>query len=166
MPKDIRSELFGGEDSPDSVSSIPAEPDERIKGSDLPEGAASDPKSASGFEYEEDIEQALESKVETYNENFEDPDERNDEVTVNQVRAVFRRGMGAFSDSHNPNASRRSWGFGRVNEFLERSANKDEDAGFEVDDDYTQDDDLLPRGLPGSTLEDDEVADSNGPDLR
>ena len=32
--------------------------------------------------------------------------------------------------------------------------------------DYDQDDDLLPRGLPGSTLEDDGVPDSNGPDLR
>lgn len=162
---DIEDRLFGGPDSNDAVSSIPAEPDERIEGSDIPEGAASDPKSASEFEYDDDIESVLENKVDTYNERYEDSDERNDEVTDNMVRAVFRRGMGAFSSSHNPSASRRSWGLGRVNEFLERAANKDEDAGFEVDSDYTQDDDLLPRGLPGSELKDSEVPESNGPDL-
>jgi hypothetical protein len=48
---------------------------------------------------------------------------------------------------------------------LERSANLDEDAGFTVDDEYTQDDDLLPRGVPESTLGDDEVPESNGPDV-
>jgi len=160
-------ELFGGKDTPDEVASIPAEPEERIEGSDeVPEDAAADPLSASKFRYEDDIEQALEDKVDTYNRRFEDASDRNDEVTDNMVRAVFRRGMGAYSDTHNPSASRRSWAFGRVNEFLERSANKDQDAGFEVDDEYTQDDDLLPRGLPGSDLKDDEVPQTNGPDLR
>lgn len=162
MPKD----LFGGEDSSDKVSSIPAEPEERIEGSELPDGAAADPLSASDFEYSPDIESALDDKVDTYNDRFEDASDRNDKVTQPMARAVFRRGLGAYSDSHNPDASRRSWAFGRVNEFLERSANKDENAGFEVDDEYTQDDDLLPRGLPGSTLEDDEVTEMNGPDLR
>lgn len=162
MPK----ELFGGEDSPDDISSIPAEEDERIVGSDLPEDAASDPLAASEFEYSADIESALDMKVDTWNDRFEDASDRNDEVTDNMVRAVFRRGMGAYSDSHNPNASRRSWAFGRVNEFLERAGNQDQNAGFAVDDDYTQDDDLLPRGLPASDLADDEVPASNGPDLR
>jgi hypothetical protein len=57
-------------------------------------------------------------------------------------------------------------GFARVNEFLERAANLDENAGFEVEDEYRQDDDLLPRGFGPSTLEDDEVSQRNGPDLR
>jgi hypothetical protein len=158
---------FGGEDSGDSISSIPADESERVRGSDeVPDGAASDPLAASEFEYTRPIESAIDEKRRTYNQRYEDADERNDEVTDNMLRAVFSRGMGAFSDSHNPNASRRSWAMGRVNEFLEHAANEDEDAGFEVDDDYTQDNDLLPRGVPGSTLQDDEVPDSNGPDLR
>lgn len=159
-------ELFGGDDSPDDISSIPADESERIVGSDLPDGAAADPLSAAEFEYSSGIEGALDEKVETYNERFEDASDRNDEVTDNMVRAVFRRGMGAYSDSHNPNASRRSWAFGRVNEFLEHAANKDQNAGFDVDDEYDQDNDLLPRGLDGSTLADDEVPETNGPDLR
>jgi hypothetical protein len=158
--------LFGGPDSSDTVSSVPAEAEERIQGSDLPDGSASSPLAASEFEYNDGIEEALDNKVETWNDRFEDPDERNDEVTDNMVRAVFRRGMGAFSDSHNPQASRRSWGMGRVNEFLERAANLDEGAGFDVDPEYQQDDDLLPRGIAESTLTDDEVPGSNGPDLR
>jgi hypothetical protein len=159
------SDLFGGEDSSDGISSIPAEPEERIRGSELPADAAADPLAASQFRYDDEIERVFDEKRQRYNERFEDSDERNDEVTDNMLRAVFRRGMGAFSDTHNPSASRRSWGFGRVNEFLERSANLDEDAGFTVDDEYTQDDDLLPRGVPESTLGDDEVPESNGPDL-
>jgi len=161
-PKD----LFGGMDTSDEVSSIPAEESERIQGSDLPDGAAADPLSASEFDYASGIESALDEKRETFNDKFDDADTKNDAVTDNQLRAVFRRGMGAYSSTHNPNASRRSWAFGRVNEFLERAANQDDDAGFSVDDEYDQDDDLLPRGIPGSTLEDDEVPSSNGPDLR
>jgi len=162
----VPDDLFGGMDSSDEISSIPAEKSERVQGSEIPEGAASDPLSASEFEYDAGIEDVLEDKVETYNDRFEDANEKNDEMTVNMARAVFRRGLGAYSSSHNPNASRRSWALGRTNEFLELSANKDEDAGFDVDPDYSQDDDLLPRGLPGSTLEDDQVPESNGPDLR
>jgi len=159
-------DLFGGDDSNDAISSIPADESERIAGSDsVPDGAASDPLSASQFAYDDGIEETLDAKAETWNDNFEDADEANDEVTDNMLRGVFRRGMGAYSDSHNPGASRRSWALGRVNEFLERAANQDENAGFEVDDDYRQDDDLLPRGIPGSSLEDDEVPPSNGRDL-
>lgn len=166
MSSDPPDDLFGGSDSPDDISSIPAEPAERIEGSDVPDDAAASPKNAEQFRYDDDIEAALDDKVETFNDRFDGPDTRNDAVTDEMARAVFRRGMGAFSDSHNPNASRRSWGFGRVNEFLERAANLDDDAGFEVDEDYTQDDDLLPRGIDESTLEDDEVGPENGPDIR
>jgi hypothetical protein len=74
--------------------------------------------------------------------------------------------MGAFADTHDPDASINSWMLGRANEFLEKAANQDENAGFAVDDEYTQDDDLLPRGFEASALEDDEVNPSNGPDLR
>jgi hypothetical protein len=49
---------------------------------------------------------------------------------------------------------------------LEKAANADENAGFDVSENYTQDEDLLPRGLEPSTLKDDEVNPANGPDLR
>jgi hypothetical protein len=171
MGKKIEEELFGGPDSPDEEAQTPAAPDERIEGSDIPDGAASSPRKAAQFEYSNPVEEALRDKVETWNREFEDASDRNDEVEVPMVRAVFRRGMGAYSETHDPDVDegmdgRRDWGFARVNEFLERAANLDENAGFEVEDEYRQDDDLLPRGFGPSTLEDDEVSERNGPDLR
>jgi hypothetical protein len=74
--------------------------------------------------------------------------------------------MGAYAETSAPNASLMTWTLGRQNEFLEKAANADQNAGFEVDDAYTQDNDLAPRGLEHSTLKDDEVNPSNGPDLR
>jgi len=102
----------------------------------------------------------------THNREFEDASDRNDRVTEDMLAAVSVRAMGAFESSSLPEADLFSWVGGRQNEFLERAANLDENAGFDVSDEYRQDDDLLPRGLPASTLEDDEVNPGNGPDLR
>lgn len=156
---------FGGQDSPDELSQTPAE-DLPQSGDEFPDGFGSDPRSADLDAFAEPFEGILEDKVATYNERFEDADERNDEVTDDMVAAVAHRARGAFVQTHDPRADSTDWVLGRVNEFLERAANIDEDAGFEVADNYRQDDDLLPRGLEPSTLDDDEVNPGNGPDLR
>jgi len=161
----MTKELFGGPDSPDDVASTPAE-DLPETGDEFPDAFASDPASADLDAFAEPFEGILRDKVETYNERYEDASDRNDRVTEDMVAAVGVRAMGAFTDTHDPDASINSWMLGRVNEFLEKSANQDQDAGFEVDGAYTQDNDLLPRGFEESTLEDDEVNPSNGPDLR
>jgi len=156
---------FGGPDSPDDVAATPAG-DLPESGDEFPDGFAADPRSADLDEFSQPFEGILRKKVETYNERYEDASDRNDRVTEDMVAAVGVRAMGAFTDSHDPDASINSWMLGRVNEFLEKSANQDENAGFSVDEAYTQDNDLLPRGFEASTLADDEVNPSNGPDLR
>lgn len=159
-------ELFGGEDSPTEDSQTPADV-EVEDGDEFPDGFGASPRKADLDAFAGPFQDVLEQKVDTYNETFEDASDRNDEVTDDMVAAVAHRARGAYVETHDPEAEvSTDWVLGRVNEFLERAANQDEDAGFEVSDKYRQDDDLLPRGLPASTLEDDEVNPGNGPDLR
>jgi len=62
------------------------------------------------------------------------------------LKAVFRRGAGAYSSSHRPTItdgkpnSRTAWAYARVNKFLEKKA------GNPLKKAYTQDDDLLKNG--------------------
>lgn len=161
-----KDQLFGGPDSPTEESQTPADIDVE-DGDEFPDGFGADPKSADLDEFAEPFQSVLEEKVDTYNEEFEDASDRNDKVTDDMVAAVAHRARGAYVETHDPAADVSfDWVAGRVNEFLERAANQDENAGFEVDEAYRQDDDLLPRGFEASTLEDDEVNASNGPDLR
>jgi hypothetical protein len=159
-------DLFGGPDAPDSLSDTPTEGviDE---GTDkFPDGFASSPRKADADDMAPVMQDIIEDKVEIYNEEFEDASDRNDEVTEDMLAAVSVRGMGAYAETSAPNASLMTWTLGRQNEFLEKQANADENAGFTVDDAYTQDDDLAPRGFDHSSLKDDEVNPGNGPDLR
>jgi hypothetical protein len=165
MSDDIR-DLFGGPDSPDEMAQMPADDELPKEGDEFEDGFAADPRSADLDDFAEPFEGILRDKVETYNEEFEDGDEKNDRVTEDMIAAVAHRARGAYTDTHDGRAGSVDWMFARANEFLERAANLDENAGFEVDPEYTQDDDLLPRGLEESTLEDDEVNPDNGPDLR
>jgi hypothetical protein len=158
--------LFGGPDAPNPEAQTPTEDVVDVGPDEFPDGFASDPRSADADELGEPLEGTVEDKVETYNEEFEDASDRNDRVTEDMLAAVSVRAMGAFEESSLPEANLMEWTLGRQNEFLERAANLDEDAGFEVSDAYRQDDDLLPRGFEASTLEDDEVNPGNGPDLR
>jgi len=157
-------DLFGGKDA-DNADITPNDIED-VGADEFPDGFAADPKSADFDDLDPIFQEQIDDKVETYNERFEDAGERNDRVTRDMLAAVTLRSFGAFESSSLPDASLFSWAGGRQNEYLERAANLDEDAGFEVDDAYRQDDDLLPRGLEESTLEDGEVNPSNGPDLR
>jgi hypothetical protein len=159
------TDLFGGKDAPNPEAQTPNDIED-VGADEYPDGFASDPRSADFDELDPLWQDMIDGKVETWNEEFEDASDRNDEVTRDMLAAVSVRAMGAFESSSLPEADIVSWTGGRQNEFLELAANQDENAGFEVDDAYTQDNDLLPRGLPDSTLKDDEVNPSNGPDLR
>jgi hypothetical protein len=160
----MTKELFGGPDAPNEAQTPN---DIRDVGPDeFADGFAADPRSADFDELDPVFQNQIEDKVERYNERFEDASDRNDRVTEDMLAAVSVRAMGAFESSSLPDANLFSWVGGRQNEFLERAANQDENAGFEVSEEYRQDDDLLPRGFEASTLEDDEVNPGNGPDLR
>ena len=59
------------------------------------------------------------------------------------LKAVYRRGAGAYSTSHAPKMSRHGWAIARVNAFLKllRTGRPSNSA-------YTTDNDLLPKGHP------------------
>jgi hypothetical protein len=118
----------------------PAKPSERISGSERnPEGSASG--SRGGIEISEATEETLRNKVDEHNEKHGDTDSK--KVDLGMLKAVYRRGAGAFSTSHRTGVGREQWSIARVNAFLYLVRNgKPEDA------DYTTDFDLLPDGHP------------------
>ena len=124
----------------DSDSSTPAKPSERVTGSDQnPEGSASG--SRGGIEISAAQAKALEKKRDDHNEKHGDKEGK--KVNLGMLKAVYRRGAGAFSTSHRPGMTRQQWSMARVNAFLYLVRNgKPENAK------YTTDYDLLPKGHP------------------
>lgn len=125
-----------------SVAQTPAPKKDRIYGSERnPKGSASSSKSASKIELSESIINTLENKRDEYNAKHP-----NGKVTLATLKAVFRRGAGAYSSSHRPTItggrpnSRSAWAFARVNKFLLKKG------GTKVKAAYVQDDDLMERG--------------------
>ena len=124
----------------DRISATPAKPSERIEGSDenKPGTAAG---SRGGIEISEAQEKALEKKRDEHNEKHGDV--KSKRVDLGMLKAVYRRGAGAFSTSHRPGMSRQQWSMARVNAFLYLVRN-----GRPKDAKYTTDNDLLPKGHP------------------
>jgi hypothetical protein len=117
----------------------PAEPSERIKGSKKnKKGSASkaNSKIAVGS-----VLGSLKEKVSKHNEKY--GKEKGKRVTLGMLKAVYRRGTGAFSSTHRPSMSRSGWGVARVNAFLKLVR-----SGRPSNPKYTQDNDLLPAGHP------------------
>ena len=67
-------------------------------------------------------------------------------ATLGMLKAVYRRGAGAYSTSHAPKMSRDGWAMARVNAFLTLLR-----TGRPSNSGYKQDNDLLPKGHPRST---------------
>jgi len=110
---------------------------DQIKGSDRnKKGSASDGK---GVTFTAAITTSLEKKVKEHNEKA--PNGR--KVTLAKLKAVYRRGAGAFSTSHRPDQNRNSWAMARVNAFLKLVR-----SGKPKNAKYVQDNDLLPKMHP------------------
>ena len=119
-----------------SEAQTPSPKKDRIKGSKVnPKGSASSAKSAKSIELSDSIITTLENKRDEYNKKHP-----NGKVTLGALKAVFRRGAGAFSSSHRPGMSRSGWAFARVNKFLLKKG------GTKVKAAYVQDDDLMEKG--------------------
>ena len=88
---------------------------------------------------------ALRDKMREHNESYgADPAKR---ASLSMLKAVYRRGSGAFSTSHSPAVrSREQWALARVNAFLMLLR-----TGAPRNPKYTTDNDLLPREHPRST---------------
>jgi hypothetical protein len=121
----------------------PAAPSERRRGSDKNKpGSASSARG--GIKIDASTEKALKNKVKEHNEKHGEKSSK--KVTLGMLKAVWRRGAGAFSTSHRPSQNRASWSMARVNAFLKlvRSGKPDNPK-------YTTDNDLLPKGHPRSS---------------
>ena len=117
----------------------PALPSERIKGSKKnKEGSASKANSKISVG---SVLETLKTKVREHNKKH--GDKKGKKVTLGMLKAVYRRGAGAFSSTHRPGMSRSGWGVARVNAFLKLVR-----SGRPSNPKYTTDNDLLPAGHP------------------
>ena len=116
----------------------PAPKKDRVKGSAKnPKGSASG--SRGGIEISQKAVTALENLRDKHNARFTKKSRR---VDLGTLKAVFRRGAGAFSVSHRPGMTRTQWALARVRTFLKLVATGQRKKA------YTTDLDLLPTGHP------------------
>ena len=117
----------------------PAPPKDRIKGSKKnPEGSASG--SRGSIKISDKTEKALVNLRNKHNDKYKSPSKR---VDLGMLKAVYRRGAGAFSVSHRPNvSSREQWALARVKAFLKLVGTGERKKA------YNTDLDLLPKGHP------------------
>ena len=96
---------------PKSGAQTPAKPSEKKKGS-----SKNKPGSAGGkggkITFSEKVLTSLKNKVKEHNAKHKK------KVTLGQLKKVYRRGAGAFSQSHRPGMTRGGWAMARVNMFL------------------------------------------------
>jgi hypothetical protein len=123
-----------------TAGSKPAPKKDKIYGSS--KNAKGSAASGKGVEFTEAIITSLEKKVADHNEKA--PTGR--KVTLAKLKAVYRRGAGAFSSSHRPDQNRNSWAMARVNAFLHLVK-----TGSPKNKKYVTDNDLLPKMHPRSS---------------
>jgi hypothetical protein len=101
---------------PKSSAQTPALPHERKKGSSKNEpGSAATvmiESESDSITFSEKVTQSLKNKVKEHNSKSKR------KVTLSQLKKVYRRGAGAFSQSHRPGKTRGQWAMARVNMFL------------------------------------------------
>lgn len=121
-------------------ASTPAPKKDRIKGSKKNKPGSADGKGKITFG--ERTETSLRNKVKEHNEKA--PKGR--KATLAMLKAVYRRGAGAYSTSHRPGKTRDQWAMARVNAFLKLLK-----SGKPANSAYKQDNDLLPASHPKSS---------------
>jgi hypothetical protein len=125
-----------------SDAKTPAPKKDKIYGSSKnPKGSASSGKSKA-VKFSAKTETSLKNKVKEHNEKASD----GRKATLGMLKAVYRRGAGAFSKSHRPGMTRDQWAMGRVNAFLKLLK-----SGRPANPKYVTDNDLLPSSHPKSS---------------
>ena len=119
--------------------SLPAPIKDRIKGSKVNKPMSASSKSSGVLiVFSEPTIKAIKNKIKIHNQNY--PSKK---VNLATAKSVVRRGMGAYSVSHRPTISfgqpnsRVAWGLARLDAFLKKKVNKNNNKR------YVQDDDLL-----------------------
>ena len=143
-------------DADEQRADAPAPKKDQIKGSDdNPAGSAAD--KTGGISIDDATEKALKNKVSEHNEKMAENDRPEwTRTTMGALKAVYRRGAGAFSGSHRPGIGRAQWAMARVNAFLYLCR-----TGRPENPNYKTDYDLLHKDHPkysGSrSIKDDEI---------
>lgn len=135
MTDETESELI---EAKGQRKSTPAKPSERVHGSKRNSGGSAADGHAVTFTPE--ITKSLQSKVTEHNSDSKY------HTTLAALKAVYRRGAGAFSTSHRPGMTRNQWAMGRVNAFLYLLNH-----GSPENAKYVTDNDLLPSSHPRAT---------------
>lgn len=140
MTKKKTMALQYGKPGPNDPRKTPAPKKDQKKGSkkNKPDSAKDD---KGKITLDESIIKRLRALVTEHNKK-----DKGSKATLGMLKAVYRRGAGAFSTSHHPNMSRDGWAIARVNAFLYLLRN-----GRPSNPNYKQDNDLLPKGHPRST---------------
>ena len=119
-----------------TISQTPAPKSDQIKGSSKnKKDSAKGTKAARKVKFSAATEASLKEKVSKHNEKA--PSGR--KASLGMLKAVYRRGAGAFSVSHRPGMNRNQWAMGRVNAFLKLVK-----SGRPTNSAYKSDNDLLP----------------------
>lgn len=129
----------------DRLAATPAKPSERISGSQINQrNSAANISSAADIELSDATVRGLVSKVRNHNARMRELDKKDwSQTNLGALKAVWRRGAGAFSISHRPGMTRQQWAMARVNAFLKMLEN-----GKPTNLRYIGDVDLLPDGHP------------------
>ena len=127
-----------------SLAKTPAPKKDRVIGSRKNRiGSAGSVGSAGSIAMDETIVRTLSSKVREHNASVKKNDKNEwSKTNLHALKAVYRRGAGAFSVSHRPGMTRNQWAMGRVNAFLRLLMSGSAKAS------YVTDNDLLPKGHP------------------
>jgi hypothetical protein len=97
---------------PKSSAQTPAKPSERKKGSSKNKPGSASSKSEKAIQFSVQVIESLKNKVKEHNAKH------SRKVSLSQLKKVYRRGAGAFSQSHRPGKTRGQWAMARVNMFL------------------------------------------------
>ena len=129
--------LQKGKPGPNDPRKTPAPKKDQKKGSkrNKPDSAKDD---KGKITFSKNTESRLRQAVSKHNAKGKGP-----KATLGMLKAVYRRGAGAYSTSHAPKMSRDGWAMARVRAFLYLLRN-----GRPSNPNYKQDNDLLPRGHP------------------
>ena len=121
----------------------PAPPEDQIEGSSKNEPGSAAGKTG-GIEVSAETEKALQTKATTHNEQMKERGRPEwTRVTLGALKAVYRRGAGAYSTSHRPGIGRQQWAMARVNAFLYLAR-----TGRPQNAAYVGDNDLLDKDHP------------------
>ncbi len=125
-----------------TAGSKPAPKKDRIFGSSKnKKGSAAGNKKVT---FSKQVEKSLQEKADKHNEKHGSTASK--KTSLKTLKAVYRRGAGAFSTSHRPDQNRNSWAMARVNAFLHLLR-----TGSPKNSNYTTDNDLLPPAHRKST---------------